>query len=129
MQYKKTKGFPEIELHSQFSSYMKSIAAGLDSGSLPCRNILPSLESLQKDLDEIYRTYLSYSPEGTEAMRSSMLEMLQRFRRGVSLMKEYAACEEKTLLKEACDLVEEGSEMLISLQLVLKESQEMIKDI
>lgn len=129
MQYKKTKRSPEIELHSQFSSYVKSIATGLERGSLSCHNVIPSLESLQKDLDEIYRTYLSYSPEGTEALRNSMLEMLQRFRRGVSLMRDYAASEEKILLKEACELVEEGSEMLISLQLVLKESQEMIKDI
>lgn len=129
MQYKKPKGYPEIELHSQFGSYIKSIATGLEDGSLSRRNILPSLESLQKDLDEIHRAYMSYSPEGTESLRNSMVEMLQRFRQCVSLMKEYVTGGEKTLLREACGLAEEGAEMLISLQLVLKESQEMIKDI
>ncbi|GEM_PF-1870684 len=129
MQYKKPREYTEIELDSQFGSYMKGISTGLREGTLSRHKILPTLESLQKDIDEMHRTYLSYSPEGTEALRNSMEEMLQMFRKSVILMKEYATGGEKTLLTEAQKLAEEATEMLISLQLVLKESQGMIKDI
>jgi ElaB/YqjD/DUF883 family membrane-anchored ribosome-binding protein len=129
MQYKKPKGFPEIELQSQLGLYLKSLSSSLLEGSLSSRKTLPSLESLQADLEEMQKAYISYSPEGTDSLRSSMMDMLRTFRKSVSLMKEYVAGGDRALLREASRMAEEGSEMLISLQLVTKESQEMIKDV
>jgi len=129
MQYQKPKGFPEIELQSQLGSYLKSLTSGLLDGSFSRCKTLPSLESLHSDLEEMQKAYMSYSPEGTDSLRSSMMDMLRVFRKSVSLMKEYAAGGDRALLIEAARMAEEGSEMLITLQLVIKESQEMIKDV